>query len=207
MDKPTKALEKAARAICVAAGEDPDEHIDGGQATNFQDYGPRWQAVRASEGQLGIRDYCAMAEAAFDRERLAEGREHLTVTGKFQSDKYPWAAAGFVPLKTTDPLARDLLYIYAERRRAIDEGFATDLMDALDATDGSRWNDISSLPDDDTVVVARTADDRVMVWRAPILRAGMDPRTPEHLKFPAVLWRPATKEEALTGAVIERSRP
>ncbi len=65
------------------------------------------------------------------REVLAGGREHLTVTGKFQSDKYHWCAAGFVPLKTSDPMAADLLAQYAERRRYIDTAFADDLLEAL----------------------------------------------------------------------------
>lgn len=65
------------------------------------------------------------------REELAEGRDHLTVTGTFQSDKYPWCPAGFVPLKLTDPAARDLLYEYARRRGAIDSEFERDLNEAL----------------------------------------------------------------------------
>ncbi len=65
------------------------------------------------------------------REELAEGRDHLTVTGTFQSDKYPWCPAGFVPLKLTDPAARDLLHEYARRRGAIDSEFERDLIEAL----------------------------------------------------------------------------
>ena len=49
------------------------------------------------------------------------------VNGQFKSDKYPWCWAGFVPLKTTDPMAKDLLKIYAERRRKIDPEFSDDL--------------------------------------------------------------------------------
>ena len=65
------------------------------------------------------------------REELAEGRDHLTVTGTFQSDKYPWCPAGFVPLKLTDPAARDLLDEYGRRRGAIDPDFQRDLLEAL----------------------------------------------------------------------------
>ena len=65
------------------------------------------------------------------REELAEGRDHLTVTGNFQSDKYPWCPPGFVPLKLTDPAARDLLDEYAKRRGAIDSEFQRDLLEAL----------------------------------------------------------------------------
>ncbi len=65
------------------------------------------------------------------REELAEGRDHLTVTGNFQSDKYLWCPAGFVPLKLTDPAARDLLDEYGRRRGAIDPEFQRDLLEAL----------------------------------------------------------------------------
>ena len=65
------------------------------------------------------------------REKLAEGRDHLTVSGAFQSDKYIWCPAGFVPLKLRDPGARDLLAEYARRRGIIDGEFARDLFEAL----------------------------------------------------------------------------
>ncbi len=65
------------------------------------------------------------------REDLMPGREHLTVTGKFQSDKYEWCPAGFVPLKVGDPMCQDLLHNYAERRRVIDPAFSDDLAEAL----------------------------------------------------------------------------
>ena len=65
------------------------------------------------------------------REPLADGRHHLTTAGNFQSDKYGWCAAGFVPLKTSDPMAADLLFEYANRRKEIDEEFARDLLESL----------------------------------------------------------------------------
>lgn len=71
---------------------------------------------------------------AGEREELKEGREHLTVSGRFQSDKYPWAAAGYLPLSITDPLARDLLETYARRREHIDPEFTRDLLEALKLT-------------------------------------------------------------------------
>lgn len=40
------------------------------------------------------------------------------VDGQFQSDKYPWCRPGFVPLKLTDPHARDLLERYASQKRS-----------------------------------------------------------------------------------------
>ncbi len=55
---------------------------------------------------------------------------HL-VDGEFQSDKYPETPRGFVPLKLTDPMAQDLLWKYAERRREVDSQFSNDLQQAL----------------------------------------------------------------------------
>ncbi len=71
------------------------------------------------------------------RLQLQEGREHLTVTNEFKSDKYPWCPAGFVPLKITDPMARDLLLDYARRRREVDSEFSRALEDALRRGDGN----------------------------------------------------------------------
>lgn len=69
----------------------------------------------------------AMAE----RESLAEGRDHLTTSGTFQSDKYPTVPAGKVPLSVKDVTAQDLLAIYADRREAVDAEFSRDLREAL----------------------------------------------------------------------------
>lgn len=55
---------------------------------------------------------------------------HL-IDGDFQSDKYPWSHPGFVPLKTSDPMAQDLLAEYARRRRAVDAEFSEALEAAL----------------------------------------------------------------------------
>ncbi len=76
----------------------------------------------------------ALAEVQPAREELAEGRDHLTVSGAFRSDKYPWCRVGFVPLKLADPAARDLLSEYARRRGVIDSAFKFDLYEALDRT-------------------------------------------------------------------------
>ena len=65
------------------------------------------------------------------REKLKDGRDHLTVTGTFQSDKYEWCHAGFVPLKITDPMACDLLLEYALRRKEVDVEFTRDLTEAI----------------------------------------------------------------------------
>lgn len=65
------------------------------------------------------------------REMLMPGREHLTLSGKFQSDKYSWCPAGYLPIKISDPDALDLMYAYASRREGVDREFARDLRQAL----------------------------------------------------------------------------
>lgn len=65
------------------------------------------------------------------REQTALNRAHLTVSGLFQSQKYRWAPAGYLPLKIGDPLANDLITTYAVRRSADDPQFAEDVMEAL----------------------------------------------------------------------------
>lgn len=55
---------------------------------------------------------------------------HL-IDGEFQSDKYPTTPRGKVPLSCKDPTAQDLLWTYAQRRRAVDAEFASDLEEAL----------------------------------------------------------------------------
>ncbi len=55
---------------------------------------------------------------------------HL-IDGEFQSDKYPTCPRGKVPLSVRDPAAQDLLWEYAQRHRAIDPEFSTDLEEAL----------------------------------------------------------------------------
>jgi hypothetical protein len=55
---------------------------------------------------------------------------HL-IDGEFQSDKYPTCPRGKVPLSVKDPTAQDLLWEYAQRRRAADAEFSNDLETAL----------------------------------------------------------------------------
>jgi hypothetical protein len=55
------------------------------------------------------------------------------VNGRFQSDKYPTTPPGKVPLSVEDPTAQDLLWVYAQRRRAVDADFAADLETCLRA--------------------------------------------------------------------------
>lgn len=56
---------------------------------------------------------------------------HLNENGEFQSDKYPTCPPGKVPLSTKDPMAQDLLWEYAQRRRSVDAEFSEDLEQAL----------------------------------------------------------------------------
>ncbi len=56
---------------------------------------------------------------------------HINADGQFQSDKYPACPPGKVPLSVKDATAQDLLWEYAQRRRAVDAEFADDLERAL----------------------------------------------------------------------------
>ena len=56
---------------------------------------------------------------------------HINADGLFQSDKYPTCPPGKVPLSVKDATAQDLLWTYAQRRRAVDAEFSADLESAL----------------------------------------------------------------------------
>jgi len=56
---------------------------------------------------------------------------HINKRGEFQSDKYPGCPPGKVPLSVKDPTAQDLLWEYAQRRRAVDAEFSVDLETSL----------------------------------------------------------------------------
>jgi hypothetical protein len=56
---------------------------------------------------------------------------HINADGQFQSDKYPTCPPGKVPLSVKDATAQDLLWMYAQRRRAVDAEFSDDLEAAL----------------------------------------------------------------------------
>jgi len=56
--------------------------------------------------------------------------DHL-IDGEFQSDKYPTTPRGKVPLSVKDPMAQDLLWEYAQRRRSVDAEFSDDLETAI----------------------------------------------------------------------------
>lgn len=55
------------------------------------------------------------------------------------------------------------------------------------------WNAIETMPTDDTLFIAATADGRRMIWRGDLLVKAMLDRTPDHLQFPAVAWMPLPK--------------
>lgn len=52
------------------------------------------------------------------------------------------------------------------------------------------WRPIASAPIDDTLILARTDDGRVMVWSGKLLERAMGRTTPDHLRFPATRWMP-----------------
>ena len=85
--------------------------------------------------------------------------EHLVeIDGKIkiQSDKYPGTPPGKVPLSTSDPDARDLLWIYAQRHIERDEDFAQDILTALqnDDYDGPTPTQMFELGDDMSAIAA-----------------------------------------------------
>lgn len=87
-------------------------------------------SLGASPAELAARVEQVLA-AIQGRKVLAAGRDHVTQDGDFQSDKYPWCPAGFVPLKLSDAAARDLLAIYAARHGGRDGAFELDLLQVL----------------------------------------------------------------------------
>lgn len=124
-----------------------------------QRYGDGQSLERLAErGGFGANELDDMLpdwrDRARGREPLAEGREHLTESGTFQSDKYDWCPAGFVPLKLTDPDARALLVKYAHRRQSIDAEFTRDLLDAI--------GEIQSSPEAAMAIRAGKAIDRYL---------------------------------------------
>ncbi len=76
---------------------------------------------------------------------MTKKRPHINHDGLFQSDKYPTCPPGKVPLSVKDPTAQDLLWEYAQRRRAVDAEFADDLEYALREADYKVVDDIEML--------------------------------------------------------------
>jgi hypothetical protein len=106
---------------------------------------------------------------------------HL-IDGRFQSDKYPACPAGKVPLSTKDPMAQDLLFEYAQRRRSVDAEFSDDLEAALraDGYDGPPQDvdylieALRSNPNPATIAQARLVLARFATGRDAL--GGMRPR-------------------------------
>jgi hypothetical protein len=82
----------------------------------------------------GLRRYRNPACEQHGSDMNTKQREHIDDQGRFQSDKYPTTPPDLVPLKVTDPDARDLLAIYAVRRQAVDAEFCDDLLYRLAQT-------------------------------------------------------------------------
>lgn len=49
----------------------------------------------------------------------------------FKSDKYAWCPPGFLPLKLTDPMAVDLIMLYAVRRLSVDAEFSEAIAEVI----------------------------------------------------------------------------
>lgn len=103
------------------------------------DYVSGWQVAAevcekaiAENVRKHIQDDIRALSSAPPGENPDEGHPHL-IGGEFQSDKYPTCPRGKVPLSVKDKTAQDLLWEYAQRRRAVDAEFASDLEIALKA--------------------------------------------------------------------------
>lgn len=97
---------------------------------------PAGAGADAAAGQRSADQGGGVAETAAGKVERIMG-SHL-IENEFQSDKYPTTPRGKVPLSTKDPAAQDLLWSYAQRRRAgshgsreADREFADDLEAAL----------------------------------------------------------------------------
>lgn len=117
----------------------PVDAADPGAPTDVR---PAPGVARTAEPTIAQLDYMATASTAQtvtvaveprETDSLSAARPHLNAEGEFQSDKYPTCPAGKVPLSVKDPTAQDLLWQYAQRRRAVDADFAADLKTALKA--------------------------------------------------------------------------
>lgn len=95
----------------------------------------RCRLAAAKDGlcRLHLRRRTGAAETIVGRGRGAMIMGAHIINGEFQSDKYPTCPAGKVPLSVKDKTAQDLLWEYAQRRRAVDAEFSDDLETALTA--------------------------------------------------------------------------
>ncbi len=89
-----------------------------------------WTLRPRAEAPSPTRSAAATAAAA-GSERVDDASGTHLIDGEFQSDKYPTTPRGKVPLSVKDPTAQDLLWQYAQRRRAVDAEFSADLETAL----------------------------------------------------------------------------
>lgn len=124
---------------------------------------------------------------------FSAGKGHINIAGEFQSDKYPWCAPGFVPLKITDPMAIDLLRTYARRRGSIDAGFREDLLKVLgDGPTAERpwfgWP--TEYMDEGSVVVSAADEAEALAKAREKLNADDDPNEPMEVSV-----RPVTAED------------
>jgi len=76
MNKADELVEIVARALCAADGFNPDEHVVGGAATEFEDFGPRWQAHERIAGQTLDPNYVDLAKAAIAALSAYEGKDN-----------------------------------------------------------------------------------------------------------------------------------
>jgi hypothetical protein len=63
--------------------------------------------------------------------------------------------------------------------------------------EGMVWRSIHSMPSNDSMVIAKCDDGRVMVYRASILARNLQGPTPNHLQFPATKWMPIPSDAAI----------
>lgn len=80
---------------------------------------------------------------------------------------------------------------------------ADNIVRIIKHVEAAMWRPIETLEGGELdFVLARTADGRVMQWRATMLARNLKGPTPAHLSFPAVEWMPAPIKDAkpLSGA-------
>lgn len=73
---------------------------------------------------------------------------------------------------------------------------ADNIMRIIRHVHAAMWRPIETLEGGEMdFVLARTADGRVMQWRASLLARNLKGPTPNHLIFPAIEWMPAPLKE------------
>lgn len=114
------------------------------------------------------------------KERPDAGHPHL-IDGEFQSDKYPTCPRGKVPLSVKDKTAQDLLWVYAQRRRAVDAEFAHDLEIALRAAGfeprEQRTSEAQSKPRDAIECIVRAYKEEEQRTSEVLINAGSETRS------------------------------